>query len=284
MNRIDTILFPTDLTDDAHMAFEYALEMARRTGARLHILHAIEEPYDFATRLEETMEALEEKAWETMDRLKAHIRERENYSDLQVEFHVERGSPKPVITAQLDNIKPDLMVMGTKSESNLKRLLFGDVTSDVILEADVPILTVPVNSKKPYLDRFLFATDFRSGDLESLRNTVHLARLCEAEIHILHVSPQKDLETEIKFRGFADYVTEKVDFDSFTFVHVEAPRFTDGVAEYTDKNPVSMLVITRYKKKFLSSLFRTSDTQGLPQQIHMPMLVLLSSGNQPDIS
>lgn len=284
MTSIDTILFPTDLTDDAHMAFVYTLEIARRTGAGVHIVHAIEEPYDFATRLEETMEALEEEAGEKMDGLRGFIRENEEYRDLDVSWYIKRGRPKAVITEMLDSMEADLIVMGTKSESNLKRLLFGDITSDVVLESDIPILTVPVNSKKPYMDRFLFATDFRAGDIESLRDTVHLARTFEAEIHVLHVSSRKDLEAEIKFRGFTDYISETLDFGNFTFVNVEAPRFTEGVAEYTDENPVSMLVITRHKKKFLKSLFWSSETQDLPTQIHMPMLVMVVEGGHSPIS
>lgn len=284
MTSIDTILFPTDLTDDAHMAFVYTLEIARRTGAGVHIVHAIEEPYDFATRLEETMEALEEEAGEKMDGLRSFIRENEEYRDLDVSWYIKRGRPKAVITEMLDSMEADLIVMGTKSESNLKRLLFGDITSDVVLESDIPILTVPVNSKKPYMDRFLFATDFRAGDIESLRDTVHLARTFEAEIHVLHVSSRKDLEAEIKFRGFTDYISETLDFGNFTFVNVEAPRFTEGVAEYTDENPVSMLVITRHKKKFLKSLFWSSETQDLPTQIHMPMLVMVVEGGHSPIS
>lgn len=284
MTSVDTILFPTDLTGDAHMAFVYTLEIARQTGSAIHILHAIEEPYDFATRLEETMEALEEEAEEKMEGLRNYLRENSEYSDLDVAWHLKRGRPKSVISNMLEEIEADMIVMGTKSESNLKRLLFGDITSDVILESDIPILTVPVNSKKPYMDRFLFATDFRTGDLESLRNTVHLARIFDAEIHVLHVSTRKDLESEIKFRGFTDYVSETLDFGNFTFVHVEATRFTDGVEEYTRENPVSMLIITRHKKKFLKSLFWSSNTQDLPVQIHMPMLVMVVEGDHSAIS
>lgn len=276
MNEIRSILFPTDLTEDARKAFEYSIAIARRTGAKLHLLHALEEPYDFAVRLEEIMENMEEKARHKMEELENTIHNLDGGSDIAIEYHIKRGSPKAVISRTLKETGVDLMVMGTKSDSNLKHLLFGDITSEVILESNIPILTVPVNSKKPYMDRFIFATDYRDRDMDSLRNAVHLARIFDAEIHLLHVTKDKSLESEIKFRGFVDLVEETIDFDNFTFVHYEAPSFTQGVVEYARENPVSMLIITRYKKAFLKTVFWSSDTQDLPYQIHMPMLVMIS--------
>ena len=51
MKGINKILFPTDFTEDAQQAFTYALEICKKTGAELHLFHAIEEPYDFAVRI-----------------------------------------------------------------------------------------------------------------------------------------------------------------------------------------------------------------------------------------
>jgi len=92
-----------------------------------------------------------------------------------------------------------------------------NVISDTILDTSVPILTVPVNSKKPYLDRSLFATDFRSKDMEALAATVKLASAFDAELHVLHVSSQKEMDEEIRFRGFKDLVKERFDYPKFRF-------------------------------------------------------------------
>jgi hypothetical protein len=56
MKNTSTILFPTDFTKDAEKAYLYALETCKKTGSDLHLFHAIEEPYDFATRIEEVIE------------------------------------------------------------------------------------------------------------------------------------------------------------------------------------------------------------------------------------
>lgn len=275
VETIKNILFPTDFTEDAEKAFQYALETAFKTGAHLHLLHAVEEPYDFAVRVEETVEILSEEADEELNRLINEAKKSENYQSLSIDYQIVRGKPYGAIMNSAGELDIDLIIMGTKGESSLKRILYGNVTSDVILDSLIPVLTVPVNSKKPYLDRFIFATDFRSCDLESLQATVAFARSFDAEIHVLHVSEQKNLDSEIRFRGFQDYVRDTIDYEKIFFKHLFAERFSKGVAEYVRETPISLIIITRYKKAFLRTMLWAKNTQELTYHTTVPMLVLI---------
>lgn len=271
MDHLKTILFPTDFTEDAAQAYTYAVKIAAQADADLHLLHAIEEPYDFATRVEETVDALIEKAEEHFEELIAEATS--EYEHLNIEYHIERGKPYGVINQKADEIDADLLVMGTKGESSLKRILYGNVTSDVILDSEIPVMTVPINSKKPYLDRFLFATDFRSKDMKALKSTVFLANIFDAEVHVLHVSEEKDLDTDIRFRGFKDLIKEEIDYSKLEFHHVEAERFSKGVSSFLEEYPVSLIILIRYKKVFLRTLLWANNTQELTYHTHVPMLV-----------
>lgn len=271
MNHFKKILFPTDFTEDAAQAYTYAVKIAAQADAELHLLHAIEEPYDFATRVEETVEALIEKSEEHFEELIAEAAS--DYEHLNIEYHIERGKPYGVINQKVEEIGADLLVMGTKGESSLKRILYGNVTSDVILDSEIPVMTVPINSKKPYLDRFLFATDFRSKDMEALKSTVLLAKVFDAEVHVLHVSEDKDLDTDIRFRGFKDLIKEEIDYSKLEFHHIEAERFSKGVSNFLEEYPVSLIILIRYKKVFLRTLLWANNTQELTYHTHVPMLV-----------
>lgn len=271
MDHLKTILFPTDFTEDAAQAYTYAIKIAAQADADLHLLHAIEEPYDFATRVEETVDALIEKAEAHFEELIAEAAS--EYEHLNIEYHIERGKPYGVINQKADEIDADLLVMGTKGESSLKRILYGNVTSDVILDSEIPVMTVPINSKKPYLDRFLFATDFRSKDMEALKSTVFLANIFDAEVHVLHVSEEKDMDTDIRFRGFKDLIKEEIDYSKLEFHHVEAERFSKGVSGFLEEYPVSLIILIRYKKVFLRTLLWANNTQELTYHTHVPMLV-----------
>ncbi len=275
MKAIKNILFPTDFTEDAEQAFRYALETSLKTGAHLHLLHAVEEPYDFAVRVEEAVETLKEAAEEKLQKLIAAVKESESYRAIPLACRILRGKPYRSIMDYAREVDIDLIIMGTKGESSLKRILYGNVTSDVILDSPIPVLTVPVNSKKPYLDRFIFATDYRSKDLESLKATVNFARSFDAEIHVLHVSQQETTDTEARFREFQDQVEKAITYDKMRFRHLYAERFSKGISEYVNENPVSLIVITRYKKAFLRTMAWANNTQELTYHTTVPMLVLM---------
>src|SRR5690625_5624761 len=91
MKELKTILFPTDFTEDATQAYIYALNVAARTGAELHLLHVIEDPFDFATRVEETVEVLIEEAESRFEQIKAEARQDKEYQQVSLESYVLRG-------------------------------------------------------------------------------------------------------------------------------------------------------------------------------------------------
>jgi len=275
MKALKTILFPTDFSDDAAKAYTYALKTAERTGAELHFIHAIEEPLDFATRQKGSEDRLQAQAYEHIKKEIEKAKKKEKYQDIAFKSHVIHGKPYAVINQKADELDADLIIMGTKGESNLKRILYGNVTSDVILDTKRPIMTIPINSKKPYLDRFLFTTDFRSKDMEALNATVKLARAFDAEIHLLHVSEEITMEADIRFRGFKDLIKERTDYDSLYFHHLEAERFSKGVSDFLEEYPVSLMILIRYKKVFLRTLLWANNTQELSYHTTVPMLVYI---------
>lgn len=274
MFKNKTILAPTDFNERAEKAQQYALEVASRSKSVLKLMHAVEEPYDFATRVEEVVEVLSETAEKKFEAIIQKAKEKEEYKDLEIDYLIERGKPYSTIMNKAREISADLIIMGTKGESSIRRILFGDITSNVILDSEIPILTVPENSKKPYLDRIIFATDYRNGDIDSLKRTVELAEAFDAEIRVLHIDEEASMESEIRFRGFKELVQEHIEFTNIHFEKIQSERFTKGISEYVKENPISLIVLTRYKKRFLKTLLWANNTQELTYYTHVPMLVM----------
>lgn len=273
MKEKKNILLPTDFTEDAEQAYRYALEICKKTGAHLHLFHAIEEPYDFAVRVEEVVQKKKDEAYEKLQEMMNDARESEHYSELAVYSEIKRGKPSASIHQKARELDAELIIVGTKGESSLKRILYGNVTSSVILESKFPVLTVPANSKKPYLDRFIFATDFRDRDLQSLQKTVDFGRYFDAEIHIVHVDESDGLEEEIKFRGFQNLVEEKIDYPKLYFKRLQGDQFWEGMSSYLQEVHISLVTVTRYRKQFLKTILWANNTQDLTYHTHVPMLV-----------
>ncbi|MBN2326050.1 MAG: universal stress protein [Candidatus Omnitrophica bacterium] len=140
------ILFCTDFSSNAQFAFQFALsEASRFPNCTLHLLHVIPEveAQFWKTYLYE-IDGIDEKAkQDTQDKIAEdylpHIPER-------ISSHVEIrvGKDYQTILEYAREIDCDLIVIGRQGQSNLRKVLFGNVTEKVTRHAECPVLVVPL--------------------------------------------------------------------------------------------------------------------------------------------
>jgi nucleotide-binding universal stress UspA family protein len=140
-----TILCPIEFSDPSIRAMEYAFTLAQETGARLILLHVIEQFIDTPQpgalsrfNLEQYRQHLEEEA---RARLRSAVPE-----DARVwctpEERVLWGKAYRVILEIADQEKAEVIVMGVHGKGALSRRLFGSTTHHVIRQAHCPVLTL----------------------------------------------------------------------------------------------------------------------------------------------
>lgn len=136
------ILVPHDFSETAERALGFALDLGRRLGARLTILHTYEiATYGFAEApsvSEELTEQIESAARSALDAVQA----RACKSGLDVTGVLRRGSPWREIIAFAKESKADLVAMGTHGRRGLSRVLLGSVAERVVRTSPCPVLTV----------------------------------------------------------------------------------------------------------------------------------------------
>jgi nucleotide-binding universal stress UspA family protein len=173
--KVGHILVPTDFSETANHAVEQAVELAIHTRARLHLLHVVEPralPTGAVTVLVDYLRLLESEADQSLA-LKVEVL-RGNGVDVQ--YSTSRASsPFSGIASKVDELKPDLLVMGTHGRTGLERLLLGSVAEKVLRHVRVNVLTLGnratiVRSQNTF-DRIVVACDFS----ECSRRAVELA-------------------------------------------------------------------------------------------------------------
>lgn len=138
-----TILCATDFTDDASRAVDQAIELASQTGARLHVVHAIE-PVPITTEMAApTLASLPESRLPTVrSRMKRFVEAKSNGVG-RITGHVEVGAAHEVIEDVANSIGADLLVLGTHGRSGLSRILLGSTTEKVLRTTERPVLAIP---------------------------------------------------------------------------------------------------------------------------------------------
>lgn len=145
MIEMKTILHPTDFSEPSKHALSYAISFAREFGAKLYVLHVIEEVAKAAyfdmmqmPPLAEIMADIETEARKALD----NLLDDEVKEQIEVEYVILRGAPFLETVRYAEEIKADMIVCGTHGHTGIKHALFGSVAEKIIRKAPCPVLSV----------------------------------------------------------------------------------------------------------------------------------------------
>ena len=136
------ILVPTDLSEGAEQALDYACELGHLLGSQIHLLNVISIPAlgvpELGVALTATMiDELVVNNQDALDRL-ARTRCTANLGQVLV----RTGDARDVINATAQELGVDLIVMGTHGRRGFSRALLGSVAETVVRTAPCAVLTV----------------------------------------------------------------------------------------------------------------------------------------------
>lgn len=146
MPPLKNIVLPTDFSEPTIAATQYAVTLAKRFGATLHLLHVIEDPLMLAP-IFESVPLSPRQSFETyaQDRLENWISP-EDRDDLKLELHWFHGHPFSRIIEFAADHRMDLIVMGTHGRSLISQAILGSVAEKVVRHATCPVMTVRSNT------------------------------------------------------------------------------------------------------------------------------------------
>jgi nucleotide-binding universal stress UspA family protein len=187
--EIREVLFPTDLSAPAAVAFDHARHLAERFGARLTLYHAIEMEHQGAAPhpVDPELEAarrVEQAARESLEASAFGLRVPSRI------FVERRPSSARALLAFTEWSRPDLIVMATHGRHGLAHLFMGSVTEHVLQKARRPVLCIRPSvhgAPLPYR-RILVPTDLSIPSRRAFPLASLLARAYGAEVVALHVA------------------------------------------------------------------------------------------------
>jgi len=137
------ILVPTDLSEGAEEALDYACELAAQLGAKIHLLNVIGIPAmgvpELGVALTSTMiDTMLADNQRSLDVLANARRDRCAIGEVVL----KTGDARDTINQTARDLGCDLIVMGTHGRRGLSRALLGSVAETVVRSAPCPVLTV----------------------------------------------------------------------------------------------------------------------------------------------
>jgi universal stress protein A len=141
--RFDRILAPTDFSHNSERAVDYAIQLAKRLGAKLTLLHVIPEPsaldYEIGGFPDEEIQERQKEAQKRLaERLtRAKIEYQEVDSLQRTGLH-----PRDEIVSVARDLPADLLVISTHGYTGWKHFLLGGHAEKILEQAPCPTLVI----------------------------------------------------------------------------------------------------------------------------------------------
>ena len=149
MVQYSNILYCSDFSEEAEMAFHHAVDFCQRYGAQLHMLHVLHSSYKYMRHIvdeyvnedKEEQVADDELLAQAESDLKSRYGERlENCN--QAAFAVRVGVPFVEIVRYAREHKVDFIVMGASGSSELDKQTFGSTVENVARRAHCHVMAI----------------------------------------------------------------------------------------------------------------------------------------------
>jgi nucleotide-binding universal stress UspA family protein len=153
------ILYTTDLTPNSEYAFKHAILLARKSSAKVHIVHVLPEvdpgfrSYVTSMMGEGKLEAFEidheKQARDTLSKkledftrneLADHPEDYASIANIEV-FH---GNAVAEILKAADKIDADVIIMGTHGKGAVAHTFLGSVAEKVLQKSKRPVFVIPI--------------------------------------------------------------------------------------------------------------------------------------------
>ena len=133
------LLYPTDFSENADIAFTKVLEMAPGNAKKVTLLH-VQDAAKISPHLDERVEEFNRIDKARLEGMKKLLQDR---GDIEVDVTVKYGSPAVEIIKTIEEGSIPLVVMGSQGRGYVKEFFLGSVSANVARKAHSSVLLIP---------------------------------------------------------------------------------------------------------------------------------------------
>lgn len=258
---MDKILIPTDFSEYANYALEYASFIAKEKGAKLIILHVYHHGKD-------------------TENIHKKFNEIETYPYLKgVDYELisKKGTS---VSSTINKVGIDfeigLVIMGSNGVSNVEEMIMGSNTENVIRKTHFNVLTIKHKMPELKIKSILFPSNFLPEAFSIFEMVVKFSELFNAKIHLFTVTPSKSNKIINEMNEKMDNLIDSFHLKSGSYkkvIHQDKSEEV-GILNYCIENDIDLIAIGSHGKSILHKLITESTSQNVVRDSFRPTLTM----------
>jgi nucleotide-binding universal stress UspA family protein len=284
--QIKKILIPYDFSETADLALEHTVFMAKLHKAEIILVHIIES-FSFTSAISsafgKSQSEFENKLESTANEKLKKLGEKLHHdSGMQVNIRMESGKIYKKIVAIAEEVKADIVIMGTHGVSGFQDFLVGSNTFRVVMSAPCPVISVQAHAKKIGFKDIVLPIDNSMSSRQKVKHAVEIARHYNSIIHVAGMMTMSDVDMkrrfEVKIHQVQSYLEEHEVAHTVKIFKSDNPPAT--TLEYSGQINADLMIIMTDQEG--SGIFMGNFAQQLINQSKIPVMSIRPDEGDPD--
>ncbi len=276
------ILVPTDFSEHAIYAVDFAAQLTKKMEAELILLHVVEDSSVNSVRFTGEVELpdMQDRLFilKLIEKATADLQGTvHRYSEIPIKQEIRIGNPYHSIREIITEHNVDLVVMGTHGTNNFTEALVGSNAEKVVRHADCPVVTLRQHVENVDFDNIVFATGLNDEDDTCMLVVRNFQTFFNAKIHVVRVNTPNNFEADrISLPALKEYA-EKCGFENYdTHVYNDVSE-EEGIMHFAEMIDADMIAMATHGRTGFAHLLTGSIAEDVVNHAKRPVLTYILS-------
>ncbi|MEP3836910.1 MAG: universal stress protein [Algibacter sp.] len=266
------ILIPTDFSQLSKIAIQYAIGLSKDFELELVLLHIINTYNPTMARIgsKKLGEVIKTSSEQDMNELLKEIK-KENGDHVKITTNIIYGSSieKEVEAFALKN-NIDIICIGTKGATGLKKIIFGSNAAGIIASSSIPVITVPEYAQYKGIINIVYSSDLENLE-EELKLIIPFAKLFNSWIKILHIINEHE-NFNVDLQNQEHRLRTLFSYEKIKTKEIKNDSVINGINEYVSGIDADMVAMFTRRTALFEKIFNKSITKSAAFQTKTPLL------------
>jgi nucleotide-binding universal stress UspA family protein len=277
------ILVPTDFSKPAMIATEVAVDIAKKAGAQLVLLHVVEEAGGSSINIEG--EAVVGGNWEdkifTMKMIEkskkqlAKVLEDPKFEGVKIKTELRMGTPYHGMNAILTDYKVDLVVMGTAGRSDLEQMIIGSNTEKVVRTAHCPVLTVHNKPASKDFKNIVYATAMNKDEEVFSRIVRATQKIYDSTVHLVRINTPSNFQRDAVVKKYMQDFAKKLQLKNYTINVFNDVSEEEGIVYFADSINADLIAMATHGRTGFAHVLAGSIAEDVVSHSKRPVLTFV---------
>jgi nucleotide-binding universal stress UspA family protein len=276
------ILVPTDFSKTSIIALETAFDIAKKAGADIYVLHVVEEatPDSYLISGEWQKDnwddrlftfKLLEKAKKQLEKLVQEPR----FSAVKLIGELRLGNPFHGMNAIVAEQKVDLVVMGTRGQTNLESMVIGSNTERIVRHSRCPILTVHKKPASTDFKNIVYATAMSKDEEVFSRIVKRTQQIYNSTIHLVRINTPGDFQRDRIVKDYMNKFAKSLQLKNFTINVYNDLNEEEGILYFADSIDADLIAMATHGRTGFAHVLAGSIAEDVVNKAKRPVLTFV---------